>query len=606
MFWHWILKKIAVTPTTNRGEAPAEYLTPQSATELLSTPRRQKLLEQIWQRTSLSRKQFADLYQCPIERYAELVQQLPASHNHHHAYPGGMLDHGLESMVYALKLRQSHLLPIGATTEAQAAQTEAWTIVIAYAALLHDIGKIVVDVKVQMSNGCLWHPWNGPLNRPYRFRYVKERQYKLHGAAAGLLCTQIVPHSILDWLSSYPEPWNALLFFLAGQYEHAGTLGVLVIQADQASVAQELGGNPTKALAAPKSSLQRQLIEGLRYLAFEQLKLNQSRASDGWLTEDALWLVCKTVADKLRAHLLSQGTEGIPSSNDTLFNLLQDNAIIQVNTEGKAIWNATIQSGKWRRTLTFLKVAPALIWESAERPPAFSGSVTVQVSTGKREEGENTPAAQEDLALETPPHYVTDVPEHELYRPQQWMGMPDDHPEHDSDLSAVPTHNEIEAPPRIDPGFGPVPSFFEQQPSHTQAHPPQPNVSAEELGQAFMKWLRQGILTNKIAINDATAKVHSVAGTAFLISPGIFKRYTDEHPETARLAKLQGTSDWRWLQRCFEKLGVHHNSEDGLSIRTCEIQGPRKTRDIKGYLLKDPLLIFTERPYDNPYLRVKE
>ncbi|WP_431197456.1 TraI domain-containing protein, partial [Streptococcus pneumoniae] len=64
----------------------------QSAENLLAAPRRQLLLEHIWQRTSLSRQQFGQLYRLPLERYAALVQQLPASESHHHAYPGGMLD----------------------------------------------------------------------------------------------------------------------------------------------------------------------------------------------------------------------------------------------------------------------------------------------------------------------------------------------------------------------------------------------------------------------------------------------------------------------------------------------------------------------------------
>ena len=81
-------------------------------------------MEHIWQRTSLSRKQFAALYRMPLERYAELVQMFPASESHHHAYLGGMLDHGLEIVAFALKLRQSHLLPAGATPEDQAAQAE--------------------------------------------------------------------------------------------------------------------------------------------------------------------------------------------------------------------------------------------------------------------------------------------------------------------------------------------------------------------------------------------------------------------------------------------------------------------------------------------------
>lgn len=75
----------------------------QPASALLGSARRQRMLENIWQKTSLSREQFQRLYLAPIQRFAEMVQQIPASQNHHHAYPGGMLDHGLEVVAYALK-----------------------------------------------------------------------------------------------------------------------------------------------------------------------------------------------------------------------------------------------------------------------------------------------------------------------------------------------------------------------------------------------------------------------------------------------------------------------------------------------------------------------
>ncbi|HFE9112668.1 TPA: TraI domain-containing protein, partial [Pseudomonas aeruginosa] len=101
---------VAAAPSpTPATDLPKGLLRPESAASLLAIPRRQKLLEHIWQRTSLSRKQFAILYRAPLECYAELVQQFPASEAHHHAYPGGMLDHGLEIVAYSLKLRQSHL-----------------------------------------------------------------------------------------------------------------------------------------------------------------------------------------------------------------------------------------------------------------------------------------------------------------------------------------------------------------------------------------------------------------------------------------------------------------------------------------------------------------
>ncbi|MFX7845136.1 TraI domain-containing protein, partial [Acinetobacter baumannii] len=82
----------------------------------------------------------------------------------------------------------------------------------------------------------------------------------------------------------YPDLWGPLLYVLAGQFAHAGVRGERVGQAAPASGAHEWGGDPARALAAPKHALQRKLLDGLRYLLKEELKLNQPEASDGWLT----------------------------------------------------------------------------------------------------------------------------------------------------------------------------------------------------------------------------------------------------------------------------------------------------------------------------------
>jgi len=239
---------IRSAPAENVHKSADGFVPYKSADELLATPRRQLLLENIWHRTSVNREQFNKLYLGPIMRYAELVQQLPASENHHHAYLGGMIDHGLEIIAYALKLRQSFVLPVGSTPEVQSAQSEAWSAAVVFAALLHDIGKVAVDVKVQLRSGEIWRAWDGPMKEDYRFQYVKGRQYKLHGAAAGLLYTRVIPSEVMNWLSQYPELWGGLLYVLAGQFEHAGVLGDIVVRSDQASVAHELGGNPDRAL----------------------------------------------------------------------------------------------------------------------------------------------------------------------------------------------------------------------------------------------------------------------------------------------------------------------------------------------------------------------
>ena len=580
-------------PGPSSAGMPTGLTRPESAASLLATPRRQKLLEHIWQRTSLSRRQFATLYLAPLERYAELVQQFPASENHHHAYPGGMLDHGLEIVAYALKLRQSYLLPAGVTPEAQAAQAEAWTAGTAYAALLHDIGKIAVDLHVEHADGSVWHPWHGPLRKPYRFRYRKAREYRLHGAATGLLYARLLDPDIFDWLSGYPDLWAALLYVLAGQYEHAGTLGELVVQADQASVAQELGGDPSKALAAPKHALQRKLLDGLRYLLKEEFKLNQAGPADGWLTQDALWLVSKTVSDKLRAHLLSQGIDGIPASNTAVFNVLQDHGIVQPTPDGKAIWKAAVTSDAgWSHAFTFLKLSPAIIWEAADRPAPIAGRVQVEA-----ERAEPTPQAPA----------VADGPRVDGIEAAPASTAPIASAATDTGMAALLDLPGDAAPPvALEAPSCPVAAA---EPAPSTVPPPQMSLApaqdrVEPSGAHFMAWLRQGIQTRRLIINDAKALVHTVAGTAYLVSPGVFQRYAQEHLQVAALAKQEKLEGWQWAQKRFEKLGQHRKQPSGLNIWTCEVTGPRKSRRLHGYLLASPDALFQETPPDNPYLRL--
>lgn len=597
-------KRLSLSPTTLSTEGKGKGLIqPESATSLLSTPRRQRLLEHIWQRTSLSRRQFTSLYLEPLERYAELVQQFPASENHHHAYPGGMLDHGLEIVAYALKLRQSYLLPTGTTPEDQVVQAEAWTAAVAYAALLHDIGKVAVDLLVERADGSLWHPWHGPLRHAYRFRYRQDREYRLHSAATGLLYRQVLDGEILDWLSTYPSPWSALLYVLAGQYEHAGTLGELVVQADRASVAQALGGDPARAMSAPTHTLQRKLLDGLRYLLKEELKLNQPQASDGWLTQDALWLVSKTVSDKLRAHLLAQGIDGIPSNNTAIFNVLQDHGILQPTPDGKAIWRATVTSDAgWSHAFTLLRLAPALIWDADDRPAPFAGTVVVD------QDPNDAPAAAPTDTSSTQPE-ISHTPPAPSAAPGAdsvdallaLLGTTDiEPPPHDLEIEQSSATNATEQPTDSSQSDAALPLPVLTLPPITGRR----NSREPLLGEHFMGWLRLRIQSRTLIINDARALVHTVNDTVFLVSPGVFQRYAQEHPQTASLAKQDQVADWQWVQKRFEKLQLHQKQDNGRNIWTCEVTGPRKSRRLHGYLLVDPHFLFQEVPPNNPYLQL--
>ncbi|NLC35994.1 MAG: DNA-binding domain-containing protein, partial [Alcaligenaceae bacterium] len=128
--------------------------------------------------------------------------------------------------------------------------------------------------------------------------------------------------------------------------------------------------------------------------------------------------------------------------------------------------------------------------------------------------------------------------------------------------------------------------------------------TADSPGLAFITWLRHAILTRKILLNAAKALVHTVDDTIFLVSPGIFMRYAQEHPHLAAQAKAQEIPDWQWVQKQFEKSRLHRKQPDGLNIWTCEVSGPRKSRRLHGYLLQSFSSVLDDPIPNNPFLAV--
>lgn len=125
----------------------------------------------------------------------------------------------------------------------------------------------------------------------------------------------------------------------------------------------------------------------------------------------------------------------------------------------------------------------------------------------------------------------------------------------------------------------------------------------DDPGQVFLNWVKEGIQSHKLIINDSKAKIHTVSGSVFLVTPSLFQLYAQEFPGISRIADQQ-IEEWRWVQRQFEKMKVHRKRDDGLNIWICQVEGSRKKANLKGYLLEKPELLFDTVPDDNPFLKV--
>jgi integrating conjugative element relaxase (TIGR03760 family) len=479
-----------------------------SAQDLLAA--RREPINRLEELAGTTQPHFERYYLGVLRRFAAWAQQLPASEAHHHAYPGGLLDHGLEVAVAALRFRQGALLPPGAPPEEAVLKKDLWTYAVFTLALLHDAAKPAVDQTVTIfgedSAAWFWNPWAGPINNDpkahgYRVAFRGQREYRTHQRAGLLLAPHLIGAEGLAWLASDPAVFSAWLGYAAGDMAQAGILADLLAKADRESVARSLGsGAAVRAASAGATPLHERLLTTLRHLIDSgELPLNR-RGAAGFRSGDDLWLLSKRAMDAVRAHGLLTGQSGLPTENTRLFDVLQDHGVLIPNAEGRAVWRRVVTMDGHADPLTLLRIPVARLWADPETaPPAFDGAV----------EPDALPA---EPAPDPQPPSVAHVAE--------------------SEAAAAPAIATL-APP------------------------------SASLGRRFLEWVGAELQAGRLEYNSAKARVHVVPEGVLLASPGLFRDY----------AAAIGAHDFTPVQKSFLKLKLHRTTTAGLNVHQYAVTG---------------------------------
>lgn len=248
--------------------------------------------------------------------------------------------------------------------------------------------------------------------------------------------------------------------------------------------------------------------------------------------------------------------------------------MLQPAPDGKAIWRATVTSSTgWSHSFTVLRLAPALIWEPGERPAPFAGAVTIDATSAEKDadtstlnpmrvaepaaENQQSPSWEDSIGTVATAHLSAKTGPDVLEDMLAIVGMGQS-PATPQDVQAI--SNEVPSA-HVDASSLLVPPA--PPPPPAAASPPS---GSSPSGEHFMAWLRQDIASRRLIINDAKALVHSVSDTAYLVSPGVFQRYAQGHPQVGTLAKQEGQQDWQWVQKRFERLQLHRKQPNGLNI----------------------------------------
>lgn len=384
--------------------APPDVLPVVDSQRLLSRSDVAQLVRSILSKSGLSAGNIERDLVPLIEGYAEFVQMLPASEAHHHAQPGGMLQHTLEVVDFALAYRRAYMLPLGAGAERVNELKHVWTMAVILVSMFHDIGKPMSDLVITMyahqgvpHEGRRWTPLAGTMAAQgathYHVDFNRDRKYEHHTELSVILMQRLVPAHVLAWIGEQ-DP-DLLPLILASLGSTTPTLQILVDitrRADQESTRVNLLSGPrTRFRTARETPLVDVLDEALtRLISSGRLRFNVP-GGHGFVDGDDLLLVVPRALDEIRTYLteaLVSGSRGIPQDNLILYSTWMDfgRVIPQPGlarndaTQGppRAVWRVKIEGIP--STLTVLRIprsSPTIKALAAQWPQSYSETITV-------------------------------------------------------------------------------------------------------------------------------------------------------------------------------------------------------------------------------------
>ncbi len=553
--------------------------------------------------TGVDSQVFNQLFLEPLHRYAEAIQLAPASESHHHSGPGGLLTHTIDVITIALKRRRGFQLPLGGTIKEISDQKHLWTYGVFVACLLHDIGKLSANIRllVKYNDGTerLWTPHDKPLTKnplakSYRIEF-HSTPYAYHHKVA-LTHFEFIPSTARAWLMQNPVLISQLCAYLWGDRYESGVIGEIAEFADRESTARNLQ-IPNEARFSGQIPVIDRYVRMMRQWIADSsnngIKINVVGGMGFVDSHGHLYLVCRSLAEKLIQGCLSLGLKHLPQDHVRVYDILQEHGYALATPDGKAIWNVRIATADFDYTFTCLKFDARRFSPPSKPLTPFNGTLEVIATkssapaikdAGTERDDDDSATTHQPIADTVDIVYIEDSSE----------------PENTHAETALDTHESVE---RGD--YPTVPEDGHREDAaeittdtamnHTTDSDPRStsgglDIESHDTPRRFLAWIKKGLIEKTILINDTNAEVHIVEEGVFLVAPAIFKTFLNKHGHP-------GETKHNNLSRRFARLRVHVRNGD-LNIHTYWAGGSNRITKISGWLL--PFNVIYENDYPIP------
>lgn len=292
---------------------------------------------------------FDELITFPIKRYIKYAHMIPASENHHHSSPGGLIVHSLEASALALRYAKERNAPTTGMIDIDKAQAPIFHYAAWLGGLLHDGGKILQDIIIDAVEVIhpetresesvkeripSWQPQKEDLISwakrfgvaSYSVTFRESRVHKRHNIDSVQLLQPILGKGeALDYLLSEHGIHGQLTKVLSGYTTRRDYLSCAIREGDTRSTAKDISLLKDSMIGTREKSVFALIFKGME-LAKPDWKINETNGQL-WVIGSDVYLRWSSAIDTIVKKAIEYELN-IPLDARTLVDIMEERGVI--------------------------------------------------------------------------------------------------------------------------------------------------------------------------------------------------------------------------------------------------------------------------------------